>query len=323
MNSEITTRLQQLRNDYTKITGVPCIHFYCPMLFRDEDAPLCKAHVVNQAFGDSSRAWTVQRKDVDNFYGSKFESDFTVLQHRDALGNKDVLGDRTLRQKLRPKILVDDREVSFFIPNGEIADHLTAVTSSDEALPAVIGLKLNREEMLAVEESDWVIEISLDLGVQSLVALIKAAYLTNVHVFGYRYVLSAAGHCIGHDLLGRFFEANAAKSREDPIEQAKGHFAGFVNMVRPVVDNRFGFKGTVTDNTVLVCWARRGYPWATVVFVRTGRLLHAVMMPISDHLESIPTYLSFLANDNQSRAMKVGRFECNDNGYFWRFSSDH
>ena len=54
--------------------GEPFHHFYCPVLFLDDEAELCKAHIVNAVFAGSTR-WTVQRKDVDNFYGHVFESD--------------------------------------------------------------------------------------------------------------------------------------------------------------------------------------------------------------------------------------------------------
>jgi hypothetical protein len=74
--------LDLLRADYPAVTGSPFSHFYCPILFRDEDVELCRAHIVNRAFPDSNKTWTVQRADVDNFYGGMFEADFVALQFR-------------------------------------------------------------------------------------------------------------------------------------------------------------------------------------------------------------------------------------------------
>jgi len=75
MSADFQAKLEKLRSDYHQVRGAPFSHFFCPVLFSDEDVPLCKAHIVNLVFPDSSRIWTVQRKDVDNFYGSTFEAD--------------------------------------------------------------------------------------------------------------------------------------------------------------------------------------------------------------------------------------------------------
>src|SRR5215207_8302615 len=80
MNDFVKSRIEELRADYTQIEGKPFSHFYCPILFKDEDTPLCRAHIINKAFSDSVRASTVQRADVDRFYGSRFESDFIDIQ---------------------------------------------------------------------------------------------------------------------------------------------------------------------------------------------------------------------------------------------------
>jgi len=72
MDQEVEQKLETLRSDYTEVAGKPFLHFLCPMLFRDEDVALCRAHIVNAAFPDSSRSSTVQRADVDNCYGHAF-----------------------------------------------------------------------------------------------------------------------------------------------------------------------------------------------------------------------------------------------------------
>jgi hypothetical protein len=78
--------LERLRGDYHRSTGRPFRWFYCPLLFRDDDVELCKGHVLNQGFVGATRATTVQRKDIDNFYGSFFESDFVLIQELAARG---------------------------------------------------------------------------------------------------------------------------------------------------------------------------------------------------------------------------------------------
>jgi hypothetical protein len=72
--------LDLLRDDYHRVAGEQFRWFHCPFLFRDEDVELCRGHVLNQAFVGSKRVWTIQRKDLDNFYGSFFEPDFVLIQ---------------------------------------------------------------------------------------------------------------------------------------------------------------------------------------------------------------------------------------------------
>ena len=76
MNTQVKKRLEDLRSDHESVTGSPFKHFLCPILFRDDDTELCRAHVINKSFQESDRSWTVQRADVDAWYGSMFEADF-------------------------------------------------------------------------------------------------------------------------------------------------------------------------------------------------------------------------------------------------------
>lgn len=69
MLNEPSERLSGLRGDYEAVTGAPFRHFFCPILYRDEDIELCEAHIVNGAFTDSPKATTIQRKDIDPAFG--------------------------------------------------------------------------------------------------------------------------------------------------------------------------------------------------------------------------------------------------------------
>ena len=55
MNETIKqTKLDELNTDYAQIKGQAFSHFFCPILFRDEDVELCEAHIINQAFPDAA-----------------------------------------------------------------------------------------------------------------------------------------------------------------------------------------------------------------------------------------------------------------------------
>ena len=47
MNASDFKKLEGLRSDYQTVTGFPFEKFYCPILFRDENVELCRAHLVN------------------------------------------------------------------------------------------------------------------------------------------------------------------------------------------------------------------------------------------------------------------------------------
>ena len=103
MNTHIRKRLEQLRAEYESVSGRPWRFFYCPILHRDEETELCAGHVVNQALRDADRSWTVQRKDVDNYYGTLFEGDFLALEQKVDLQVDEILADRKLSRQFKPQ----------------------------------------------------------------------------------------------------------------------------------------------------------------------------------------------------------------------------
>jgi len=320
VNREIRARLDSLRADYESVAGQPFEHFYCPVLFQDDDVAVCKGHLVSQAFGSDLGKWTVQRRDVDNFFGSRFEAEFTTLRYRDALRGGRILKDRKLRKNLEPRVTVDGREVEFYIPRGEIPGKFTAVYAGDDTFPPVVGLKMSPEEVAATLEGEWRVEVSADLRVSSLVSLLRAAHLTAFYLLGYRYALAPGGHFVGRRLLGDLFESARDLTIGEVKEHARSHLETSINMVRPVVRNGFELQGTLRDRSFFVAWSSSGFPWALIVFVPVGETMHSVMLPVGDDVESIATYHSFLSNENESIAVKVARYEPAPRGPAWELS---
>ena len=120
MNENIQqTRLDE-NADYAQIKGQPFSHFFCPILFRDEEVDLCKAHVVNQAFPEASKNWTVQRKDIDNFYGPIFESEFVAIRYR-GLTHYGIFADKKLSKLFSPQILVENKPIDYYLSRKELA----------------------------------------------------------------------------------------------------------------------------------------------------------------------------------------------------------
>ena len=299
MGDKVKQKLEQLRSDYTEVVGQPFNFFYCPILFRDEDIPLCQAHIINKAFSGSSKAWTVQRSDVDKFYGSYFEADFEMLQYPGNQSPADIFMDKELRRKLDPKILIDGEQTDYFITRNKIPHGFTPIEFEKDGRLIVVALKIGADEFLAASEGKWEFEISKDVRIASLVSLIKAAYLTLFDMFGYRYALSAAGYFIGRQILGEFFLQNRGNRKPNTLQNAIPFFSEFAHMVRPVQSPGFDFQGTITDRMVLAVWGSSGLPWAIIVFIQTGQLMHCVMLPGYNQADMVSTYLDFLRNQNE------------------------
>lgn len=49
MDDSGMAKLERMREDFQGVTGKPFSWSYCPILFRDEEVDLCKAHIVNKA----------------------------------------------------------------------------------------------------------------------------------------------------------------------------------------------------------------------------------------------------------------------------------
>jgi len=309
MNENIQkTRLDALNADYTQIIGQPFSHFFCPVLFRDEDVPLCKAHIVNQAFPEAPLDWTIQRKDVDNFYGSIFESEFVVVQYSNRT-HDEIFADKKLSKLFKPQILVDNKSVDYFVTGTEVPTDFTRLQFDNNGRIIQLGLKMSSEDFAAAKEKKWEMAISKDVRVSALISLIKAAHLTLFKILGYRYVFSAGGHFVGRHILGDFFLQNCGKPKPEVLANAHPFFQEFAHMARPIDSSEVNFQGTISDNQLLLCQKYGGIAWAVIVFVKTAHIANAVLLPFFDQPDSVVKFFNFLKDDNETIDVALMRFE--------------
>lgn len=307
MKHNLKQRISKLRSDFEEVTGDSFDHFYCPLLFKDENVPLCRAHVINQVFPGSDRAWTIQRSDVDSFFGTNFEADFTAV--KDIQGSADPERYFTNpNPRLRSRLFAGEQEVEYFIAEDTVPDQFSLMEVRDTTKPVMLGLKMPPDAVAAQPRDGWRWEVSLDVRLCATVSLIKAAHLTMFHILGYRYALSAAGRYVGHDVLGEFFENNKEQPRSAIRINAERHFTNFIHMVRPFKPESVGWRGTVSDGVVLTCWGSSGRPWAYVVYVRTGGRFDGVLIPTFESPESVDTFLGFLGNERESITVRPTRY---------------
>lgn len=270
--------------------------------------PLCESHIINEDIPGAARAWTVQRQDVDNFYGSNFEADFTNIQYANK-SSAEILANKELFKKFKPKMLANGNQVEYFIVKERIPEHFTRIIFEHNGRSVIIGLKMNQNAVAASIGRNWEINTIRDIRIAALASLIKSAYLTAFEVLGYKYVLSAAGEYIGNQILGKFFRQNHKKKKKDVCQNGAAFFSEYVNMIRPVQIKGFEMLGTITDRIIQVCWGSSGNAWAIIIFIRTGTLLHAVMLPVFDRVDMIPTYIDFMKNQNESITVSFCRYE--------------
>ena len=306
MKPGLQAELERLRRDLVAATGQPFRHFLCPLLLVDEPAPLCKGHIVNQAFSDASGRWTIQRRDVDNFYGAVAESDFTVLESATTRSRFDHVTKTKMPGRLKPEILLDGRPVEYFVPKGAIPEQFTPLRVETETEQRWIALKMRPDEVSDALERDWKLEVSIDLRFPALVSLLKAAFLTKFALLGYRYALSLPGRLIGEQLLGRYFRSMKDAPRSVAAADLRRSFGAFTSMVRPVVRLDLAFEGTIVDGRVLLCWSPLGFAWGSIVFVRAAGL-HAVLLPVEGRHDALVLFERFLEGSTETLEVREAR----------------
>src|ERR1017187_9435827 len=293
MATTIERRLDELRSDYEAVTGSPFSHFYCPILFQDDATRLCRAHIVNHAFVESSRTWTVQRADIDSFYGSMFEADFVTIQDWKHTPDQ-IIADPSLSQRLRPEILLGGEVVQHFVANGPVPDHFTEAVAGGGIR---LALKVHPDDAAAAISRGCEMRLGKDARLTALVSLLKAAHLTLFDLLGYRYALSTGGRFLGRTVLGDFFLQNQSLGRADVLKNAVSHFAEFANMLRPLSDSPVEVRGTASDGLLFVCFLEPQTLWAYIVFIRTCKELHAVLVPILEEPSAAARFKAFLCGE--------------------------
>ena len=294
----VAPRLERLRADFERVTGSPFKHFFCPILYRDEPVELCRGHVVNRAFEGAPRAWTVQRKDVDNQFGSRFESAFTALSQFDQVLAEGGLGESELPPSFKTRVLVGDEEIPYFDAKSWPGSAFTGMNMVDSK--RTVYLKKTPEEISRLLDEHWCIETTADLSVPAGVTLIKSAHLTLFALLGYQYALTCGARLVGGDVLGRIFRETIACRVGEAEERARAILGEWRHMVRPLLRGAPLARGTIEDRSLLVAWTGSGYPWAAIVSVPLGGgESFAVMLPCSSRPDDMVTFLDFMRNERE------------------------
>lgn len=330
MNAQLAARLEYHQQDFARCTGKPFRHFHCPILHVDEPIDLQRGHIINEAFEGSPKKWVVQRTDVDSFYGRYFEADFETIQYGPKLTKFLLFSDKKIYQRYKPRVVVGEQEFQYFpyfggkIPKGYT---VAPVTEGDRTFSLCVKAA---PEQIFDEANPWCARIDSDFRVYANISLIKAAHLSMFSMLGYTYALSSAGVFVGYDILGKFFRQNQTADikklpgtvRKRMIQNnALTYFREFQHMVLPLSPECVGLEGTFVDGEVSLCSGVNGDPWGMIVFVKTAKLVSAVLLPFPGNPDASFRFVSFLAGESEELHIMKARIEIDDSGRpRWRFN---
>lgn len=134
MKTSFSPLLQKLNEDYKINAGKPFEHFFCPILHVDEDVELCKGHILNRSLKGVNRTVTVQRKDVDGFFGTMFEDDARNIEIYHQKQLHEIVFDSFLSKRFNSRIYAEGEVVDTFFSSGPFPDHATPIVFAQEQI---------------------------------------------------------------------------------------------------------------------------------------------------------------------------------------------
>ena len=287
MNSRglLGTELKQYQSDFEAVTGREFRHFFCPILHVDEKVRLMKGHIVPASVGGKSTV--LQRADVDNGFGSFFESEFTVaiadgLQRDDALERILSASDNAPRlQRFNLSVSIEGQN-DVRVRKGRIG----------------------REKVFFVKRSDLRVGMGsaparfsaeLDAGSSALTTCLRACHLYWFKQLGYSYVFSREGELVAWVLrkfYDKFIRPRQRPRRKKPglmsekVKQEVNEYClQFANFLRPVPHQTANDwpeelkRGTVDTGYFLVLLDGEQV-YGKITIFRFGNVYSAVMTPI-------------------------------------------
>ncbi len=319
MDDDLREAYEAARSDFAAVNGAPFRHFYCPILQVDEPCEvgqpgeLVKGHIIPDALG--GRVWVPQRKDVDNFYGEKVESDF-IGAIRDR--GKSVLKlwhDPDSRRRHNPVFMFNNERVQDYrpgkiesIPDGFSSGRIVIGEGVNEESVRFV-LKKPLHEIFGHGDSEATINLIVDRDYVpvAIAAGIKAAHLTCFKLYGYRYVKSPAGLFLA-SILRDFYQDHRNTRKRDMHEPLSQYFMEHRSMFHPIFTTDGTsppFQGTLADRKVIHFISQTGRAFAIGVLVKAGNDdVFIVCLPGEDN--AIDTYFDFLKCPPESVLVGIG-----------------
>jgi hypothetical protein len=320
---EISRKLVGYREDYVQVTGKTFENFWCPVTGVDYPGQLMLGHILNQELKGAQRTTVVQRKDVDEFFGSCCEAHFLdCVRQGDHIF--DIVRDPKKLKRYRPRIIIDGKPIEFYVVRGRpSAQHpVVRFVGPDDQDFVDLALKVTHQEIGESDIETAYFAIDRNYQFPVIVSLLKAAHLTLFYRHGYKYVFSPAGQIVANR-LGKFFEKFRGR-----LVEAKAHlpseFAEFQYSVTHLTPLQTPTMNTsLEDGRFMVCVDQSRTPYALVVIFRLQGEHHGVFLPFGT-ADTLGTYFGFVKDPPESCWVCNATWSKGDSAWheLWRFDAD-
>lgn len=279
-------KLEQYKSDFRSVTGEPFKYFFCPILHVDEDIGLTKGHIVPASLGGGQRV--LQRRDVDNGFGSFFEAE-----------SADAVTQGLQRDDLVDRVLSDSADSDGLQRFRQWLE----VEGEDRRIP-VRSIQVDCDKEFVVLKSDLQLgektlaarfAVELDARSSILITCLRASFLYWFKQLGYRYVFSNEGIFVASVLrlvYKRFIQPRQRPNRKKPglmsqdVKAEVNEFClQFANFLRPVPHETVNSwppelrKGTIDSNWFLAL-IDGGQPYGRITILKFGNEFCGVLTPM-------------------------------------------
>ncbi|PQV62397.1 hypothetical protein B1R32_1417 [Abditibacterium utsteinense] len=243
---------------------------------------------------------------------------------------KNLVGDKRL-PKDAVKIFDGQTEIQSFFSKGIPNIECLAMPIGSPEENMFFGLKMDTFNIKTGQEIYLETEINLDIRVEMVVSVLKAAHLSLFYQLGYEYAYRSSGRFMGA-LLAEFYEANRNKKKSEIREESLNYFRPYVNMVRPITHITFEADGTASDGHTFLVKSSSGGFWAMMVLVKTPGTMHAVLVPTAETAEDVGTFWNFLSSDQCNLHVNYAAFRKDEqkwevstkaSPFFWKKKNVH
>ena len=248
--------------------------FLCPILFLNEKTELCKGHIIPRSAGGTN--WVVQRKDVDNFFGSFAGADFAHGRKLRVLSSSNDMLDYVSKHKMARKISLTALGTDGSV--GQVnATHL--------------GLRYVETDMQFKDVAvDGVLVFNLSMEFPTIVTCLHSVHLGLFKLCGYSYAVHKTGQLIGFSVLRSLFQQykgsiSTGRRMMFSKNDADLHSSLMIsqNLVRPVPQGLITMNDAVLKHPFKdfhVAWIE-DQPFATIHYLEFGDECYAVLVPSS------------------------------------------
>jgi hypothetical protein len=292
--------------------------FFCPILEESGTGTgLMYGHVLNKALKKAARRQVVQRKDVDEHFGSTIEPEFIHLMNVHMVTPAELV--RQHRKHLRAVSRTYNEEHPVFYPSRKSQDtpfpqfELTDAQRQDVGTPHVKLAAGAAEGEQYDLRTHFVVRDAAFYG-----SLLKSGYLALFDVLGYRVVFDPRLKAARESLAGFVRDRATAEQAGAYFDRFKGAMNAFTG----VEEDEETVGDTITSKVFVAHRTAAAGTFAMSVLLRINDRTFGVTLPVTmpdtrpDAADA--AYEEFLGGGTEDRVMQVAKYiEHRDQFFFY------